>query len=139
MNAYICQADKLGVMLFESQDIDRMDRWFHPMYMSKQGTEMNNKVNAMMERTWDGMYGDLSRLSRFPIIIEGSRRSVYDLTFTGTPAKKMLFTLSGSSRTMGTTVRIAYPSAMSRSITKDGEIVDMNQWDKSISMYGEIK
>lgn len=109
------------------------------MYMSKQGTEMNNKVNAMMERTWDGMYGDLSRLSRFPIIIEGSRRSVYDLTFTGTPAKKMLFTLSGSSRTMGTTVRIAYPSAMSRSITKDGEIVDMNQWDKSISMYGEIK
>jgi len=58
------------------------------MYMSKQGTEMNNKVNAMMEHTWDGMYGDLFRMSRFPIIVEGSRRSRYDLTFTGTPPKK---------------------------------------------------
>jgi hypothetical protein len=88
--------------------------------MSKQGTEMNNKVNAMMEHTWNGMYGDLFRMSRFPIIVEGNRRSSYDLTFTGTPPKKMVFTLSGMSRTMGLTVRIAYPSAMSRSIVKDG-------------------
>jgi hypothetical protein len=40
---------------------------------------------------------------------------------------------------MGATIRIAYPSAMSRSIVKDGSIVEMNQWEDSIQMYGEIK
>lgn len=36
-------------------------------------------------------------------------------------------------------VRIAYPSAESRQILKDGKRVDMNQWDENIRMYGEIK
>jgi len=35
-------------------------------------------------------------------------------------------------------VRIAYPGAESRQILKDGKRVDMNQWDESIRMYGEI-
>lgn len=68
-------------------------------------------------------------MSRFGSLIEGSRRSVYDLTFTGTPAKKMRFLLNGLSKTMGATIRIAYPGAESRSIMKDGNIVEMNQWD----------
>jgi hypothetical protein len=39
------------------------------------------------------------------------------------------------------TIRIAYPSAESRKILKNGAVVDMNQWDETISppMYGEIK
>jgi len=37
------------------------------------------------------------------------------------------------------TIRIAYPSAMSRSILKDGQLVDMNPWDERIRMYGEIE
>jgi len=59
-------------------------------------------------------------MSRFGAVFEGSRRSVYDITFTGSPAKKMKFTLNGLSRTMGATIRIAYPGAESRSIVKDG-------------------
>jgi hypothetical protein len=78
-------------------------------------------------------------MSRFGSVFEGSRRSVYDLTFTGTPAKKMRFLLNGLSRTMGATIRIAYPGAESRSIVKDGQIVEMNQWDDSTSQYGEVK
>jgi hypothetical protein len=35
-------------------------------------------------------------------------------------------------------VRIAYPGAESRQILKDGKRVDMNQWDESIRMYGEV-
>jgi hypothetical protein len=78
-------------------------------------------------------------MSRFGSLFEGSRRSIYDLTFTGTPAKKMRFLLNGLSRTMGATIRIAYPGAESRSIVKDGKIVEMNQWDDATSQYGEIK
>lgn len=92
-----------------------------------------------MDHTWDGFYTGQKRLSRFGSIFEGSRRSVYDITFTGTPAKKMRFLLNAQSLTTGATIRIAYPSAESRSIVKDGAIVPMNQWDEVASMYGEIK
>lgn len=133
MNAYICQADKLGILLFESEDDDKLDRSMQPIYVAKQETEMSNKLNSMMDHVWDGFYSGQIRMSRFGAIFEGSRRSVYDLTFTGTPAKKMKFTLNGLSRTMGATIRIAYPGAESRSIVKDGQIVEMNQWDDSTS------
>jgi len=93
----------------------------------------------MMDHVWDGFYSGQIRMSRFGSVFEASRGSIYDLTFTGSPAQKMKFTLNGMSRSMGATIRIAYPSAMSRSIVKDGSIVEMNQWEDSIQMYGEIK
>jgi hypothetical protein len=139
MNAYVCQADKLGVLLFESEDDDKVDRSLQPIYVAKQGTEMSNKLNSMMDHVWDGFYSGQIRMSRFGSVFEGSRGSVYDLTFTGTPAKKMRFLLNGLSKTMGATLRIAYPGAESRSIVKDGSIVEMNQWDDATSAYGEIK
>jgi len=39
------------------------------------------------------------------------------------------------------TIRIAYPSAESRKILKNGAVVDMNQWDELAVPpgYGEIK
>lgn len=37
------------------------------------------------------------------------------------------------------TIRIAYPSAESRQIHKDGKRVDMNQWDENEKGYGPIK
>jgi hypothetical protein len=77
-------------------------------------------------------------MSRFGSVFEASRGSVYDLTFTGTPAKKMRFLLNGLSLNMGATIRIAYPGAESRSIVKDGKIVEMNQWDDALQGYGEI-
>jgi len=100
---------------------------------------MSNKLNSMMDHVWDGFYSGQIRMSRFGSIFEGSRRSVYDLTFTGTPAKKMRFLLNGLSRTMGATIRIAYPGAESRSIVKDGSIVQPNQWNDDIQMYDEVK
>jgi hypothetical protein len=126
MNAYICEEDALGILLFESEDDDKMDRSMQPIYVSKQGTEMANKLNSMMDHNWDGFYSSQKRMSRFGSIFEASAGSIYDLTFTGTPAKKMKFTLYGMSLSMGATIRIAYPSAMSRSIVMDGSIVDMN-------------
>jgi hypothetical protein len=90
---------------------------------------MSNKVNAAMDHIWDGFYTGQVRMSRFGSIIEASSGSVYDMNFTGTPAKKMIFTMSGMSTDMGATLRIFYPSAESRSIAKGGSVVEMNQWN----------
>lgn len=92
-----------------------------------------------MDHSWDGFYTSQKRMSRFPSIIDGSRGSIYDITLTGSPPSKMKFALYGMQRSMGVTIRIAYPSAESRSIVKDGSIVEMNQWDEATSQYGEIK
>ena len=110
-----------------------MDRTLVPIYVSKQGTEMSNKLNAMMDHKWDGIYTGQERMNRFGAILDGSRRSVYDLTFTGTPPKKMKFMLNGMSRTAGVTIRIAYPSAESREIKTDGKAVEMNKWNEADS------
>jgi hypothetical protein len=50
----------------------------------------------------------------------------------------MRFELRSDSDNVGMTVRIPYPSAQARKILKDGELVDMNQWDESIRNYGEV-
>lgn len=52
---------------------------------------MANKLNSMMDHVWDGFYSGQKRLSRFPGLIDGDQ-GVYNLTFTGSPAKKMRFT-----------------------------------------------
>ena len=39
MNVYICEAEKLGILLFESQDEDKLDRSMQPIYVQKEGTE----------------------------------------------------------------------------------------------------
>jgi hypothetical protein len=48
---------------------------------------MANKLNSMMDHTWDGFYTGQIRLSRFPGLIDGDK-GVYNLTYTGAPAKK---------------------------------------------------
>lgn len=63
---------------------------------------------------------------------------MYNLTFTGSPAKKMRFTYLSQNETGGMTLRIAYPSAVSRSLLKDGKTVEYNQWNETLHMYGPI-
>jgi hypothetical protein len=96
---------------------------------------MNNELNSFMDHVWDGFYSGQLRMSRFPAIIDAEAGSIYDLTFTGTPAKNMKFRLEGGN---GVTVRIAYPGAESRAIWKDGAEVSYNQWDDATQGYGEI-
>ena len=132
MNAYVCEAEKMGILLFESLDEDRQDRSMQPIYVKKQGTGMENNLNAMMDHVWDGFYTGQIRLQRFPSVFQGERGSIYDLNFTGSPAKHMQFTLRSQSKTTGSTIRIAYPGSESRAIYVDGELIQMNQWDDSI-------
>jgi hypothetical protein len=132
MNAYVCKAENMGILLFESLDEDRYDRAMQPIYVKKKGTGMNNKLNAMMDHVWDGFYTGQVRLSRFPALFQGERGSTYDIVFTGTPAKHLHFTIKAPSKTTGSTIRIAYPGAEGRSVYVDGELVQSNPWDDSI-------
>lgn len=135
MNGYVCNNDDLGILIFESMDADKWDRSMQPINITKEGTEMYNVLNSMMDHMWDGFYTGQVRLSRFPGIVEASAGSTHDILFTGTPAKNMNFMLIGGT---GTTVRIAYPGAESRSIFKNGVEVAYNDWDDSISGYGPV-
>jgi len=36
------------------------------------------------------------------------------------------------------TIRIAYPSAVSRNILKDGAVIEYNQWNEKLRYYGPI-
>lgn len=92
---------------------------------------MNNKVNSYMDHVWDGFYQGQIRLSRFPILVYAPTGAVYDIVYTGSPAKKMKYTLLSQDKTLGLTVRIAYPGAVSRQILLNGKRVDMNQWNEA--------
>lgn len=72
-------------------------------------------------------------MSRFPIIVWAPRgTATYDIIYTGSPAKKMRYGLESENDQLAMMIRIAYPSAESRQIIKDGKRVDMNQWDENI-------
>lgn len=104
-----------------------------------------NKLNMYMDHVWDGFYSGQIRRSRFPGMVwgkqPGEEGQIYEIVFTGTPAKKMKFEFVAETPKAGMTIKIAYPSALSRSVLKDGEIIEYNEWDKTIApsgMYGAI-
>jgi len=109
-----------------------------PIYVSQVGSTYRNKLNSMMDHVWDGFYSGQLRLSRFPTVINVNQQ-VWDLTYTGTPAKKQTFKLFHEDPTKGVTIRIAYPSAMSVSVLKDDRVVEYNRWDDTLQSYGPIK
>jgi len=93
MNAWTCQQTRLGQLLFESEDVDTLDRSIQPIYAQMQGTRIDNKVNSFMDHVWDGFYTGQTRLSRFPIIVYLPQGAVYDIVYTGSPPKKQFYTL----------------------------------------------
>ena len=74
-----------------------------------------------MDHVWDGFYTGQTRLSRFPgLVAAGGRDAVYDIVYTGTPAKKQRYKLLSQDLRAAMVVRIAYPSAESRQIIMNG-------------------
>lgn len=82
-NAYVCQKPELGILLFESQDADRMDRSAQPIYIVDKDSGYNNRLNAYMDNVWDGGYTGQKREQRFPTILDRSMN--YTIDYTGTP------------------------------------------------------
>lgn len=54
-NAYICNNEAIGVMIFDSLDGDRMDRSSQPVYI-RNDRGYDNRLNAYMDECWDGFY-----------------------------------------------------------------------------------
>lgn len=127
------------MLKFENRDPDFMDRAIQPINITLEGTYMLNVVNAQMDHVWDGFYTGQVRQTRFPAIIDAEAGSVYDIVYTGTPPIKQFFKLENRGTAVGLTVRIAYPSAMSRAIVKDGDIVEMNTWSDMYKNYGPVR
>lgn len=139
-NAYFCQTKTLGILLFDSLDGDRMDRTVSPVYIRKQGTDINNKLNTMMDHSWDGFYSSQKRQTRFPTIVDVATEggSIYDIVYTGTPPNKQLFKLEHQDPNVGMTIRIAYPNAGSFAVMLNKKLIPMNKWRDDLRNYGPI-
>jgi hypothetical protein len=72
-------------------------------------------------------------------LIDGTKGKIYDIVFTGSPAKKMKFILRTVSNNTGITIRIAYPGAGSRAIFLGGKEIIYNKWNEALRTYGAIE
>jgi len=127
-NSYVCTRDYLSMLVFESLDAYKQDRAMQPIYVQQQGTEMKNNLNGFMDHCWDGFYTCHKRLQRFPSVIDAAPTNVYNLTFTGTIAKTMRYTIIGNKSDAGVTIRIHYDTAETKDLYKDGKKVNYNSW-----------
>lgn len=55
-NAYYCQNDYLGMLLFESVDSDKLTRTFSPMVVRGNKDSYVNTLNEFMDHIWDSFY-----------------------------------------------------------------------------------
>lgn len=83
MNAYICKRPYLGMLRWESEDPDKMDRTMSPIYVGWHGSKMANKINSPFFVDW------WKKPSVYVAILDAEPgNNVYNLTYVGTPAKK---------------------------------------------------
>jgi len=139
MNCYICKREHLSVMMFESGDDDTEDRNVAPIFVQLKDSQIKNKINSMMDHMWDGFYAGQIHLSRFSILLDAEPKSIWNVTMSGSPPKNLRFKLTSLSKVAGSIIRIPYPGAESRSITKDDKIIEYNQWNETLHMYGPVK
>jgi hypothetical protein len=118
-NAWMCLTDKIGQLIFDSKDADRMDRSSQPIYIQNndlcaefEGEEVcfNNRLNAYMDHGWDGFYTSQKREQRFPTLVD-LRADGYNIEYTGTPPNEQEFRLIGVKGAPGILVTILYPNA----------------------------
>jgi len=86
-NGYECTSDTLSILLFENNDWDSIDRNLIPIYITQEGTEINNKLNSFMDHIWDGFYTGQQRVSRYPALVDAARGTIYDIEYTGSTPK----------------------------------------------------
>jgi hypothetical protein len=70
INGHICSNNDLGILVWESQDPDSIDRSIQPIYIRYDEKEENqNKLNSYMDHNCDSFYNSQQRISRFPGLI----------------------------------------------------------------------
>ena len=105
-NAFRCENDNLGVLLFESLDEDKWRRMVSPIYVNSLTFNSTNKVNTFMDHIWDGFYTGQLRMGRWPSIIQLGSTASYQILYSGTPPQSQRFTLNAEYS--GTIIKIDY-------------------------------
>lgn len=127
-NAYMCTKEDLGVLVFESEDADKMDRASQPIYIVDEDRGFNNRLNAFMDHGWDGAYTSQKRLQKFPTFIDTARN--YTIDYTGTPPSSQKFTLHANKYDSGTLITIPYEANGAYVIYDEmRELVEPTIWD----------
>lgn len=90
-NAWQCQQDNLGVLVAIGDDGDAYDRSVVPVYFTNEESGYTNKVNYMMDNTWDGFYASQMHKSMFPTMVQTDRN--YTVEYSGTPFGNMRYKL----------------------------------------------
>lgn len=129
-NAWLCDNVTLGILLFESQDADRMDRSSQPIYIKDEARGFDNRLNAYMDHGWDGAYTSQKREQRFPTFVDISRN--YTIDYTGTPPKAQRFTLASDTTSQrGMLVTVPYPDAGAYAVynAADNSLATPTDWD----------
>jgi len=135
---YICNNKDLAVLLFESLDEDKERRLFSPVYVQGVNITSRNTLNTMMDHCWDGFYTCLTRLSRFPTLLQGGRNMYYNITTTGTLPNKMKFSLPSS--TTSVIIRLRYTQSNAFQVYDYlGNLVAPNAWNSEISAPYTLK
>ena len=119
----MCQHNALGVMLWESEDDDVMERNAAPVFVEDKERGFNNKVNGYM-----------NRYQRFVSLIDVSRN--YTIWYTGTPPKKQKFTLYSDSREPGSLITLRYIDAGAYKLYhEDKTLAIPTDWDHDIENW----
>jgi hypothetical protein len=135
-NGYICDNDKLGILHFKALDDDSYDRSVQPVYVKNNETGIENKLNSFMDHVWDGFYTGQLRESTFPSLVETDLD--YDIVYTGTPFKKMIYALRANQG--GVKIRVQYYNAETYIVTDlDDNKYEPNEFDEDLGAQGEIQ
>jgi hypothetical protein len=133
INGHICSNNDMGILVWESQDPDSIDRSIQPILIRMNEDEATfNKLNSYMDHNCDSFYNSQQRISRFPGLVYAPAHTAetgpmkYEVFMTGTPPKKMRWRLDTKNPPHGVSIKIAYPSALARSVLVDGEEVPYN-------------
>lgn len=137
--AFRCHStgSKLGVLLFESLDVDKEDREVQPVEIQSPTSGYANSLNSFMDHGWDGRYTSQKRLQRFPAMVEVG--TDYTVRMTGTPPRQMRFALRSDSEQGGIKVKIPYTTANTYTVKADGVVVDSNPFDDAAGKPTELK
>jgi hypothetical protein len=91
----------MGILVWESQDPDSIDRSIQPIYINyNQDKSKQNKLNSYMDHNCDSFYNSQQRISRFPGLVyaPADNSMKYEIVMTGTPPKKMRWRLDNLSQ-----------------------------------------
>jgi len=126
-NAWQCQQENLGVLVAIGDDGDAYDRSVVPVYFTNEESGYTNKVNYMMDNTWDGFYASQKHKSMFPTMVQTDRN--YTVEYSGTPFGNMRYKLW--SKEGAFKVKVLYWNAGSYKVLVDGKEVEANAFDRN--------